>query len=158
MTKQAETQQFEVILEKHPELDASYITFPFSVSEMYGTKGQVKVKATINGIEFRGSLAPMGTGSHVLGIRKELRNKMGISFGEMVTVKLESDLEPRTVTIPEDLEVLLNQEPELKKRFQKMAYTHQKEYVQHLEEAKKPETRHRRLTKTIEMLRKNRDN
>src|SRR5688572_18043141 len=145
--------QFEAILEKHPELDASYLTLPFSVPEIFGTKGQVKVKVAINGVEFRGSLAPMGTGSHVLGIRKELRNKMGITFGDIVKVNLERDLEQRTITIPKDLDDLLNQEPELKVRFQKMAYTHQKEYVQHLEEAKKPETRHRRLEKTLEMLR-----
>ena len=144
--------QFEAILEKHPEMDASYLTFPFWVPEIFGTKGQVKVIATINDIEFRGSLAPMGTGYHVLGIRKELRNKMGITFGDVVMVKLEPDLEPRTVTIPEDLNNLLIQEPALREKFQKMAYTHQKEYVQHLEDAKKPETRQRRLEKMKEKL------
>src|SRR5687767_4053063 len=153
MANKSGIQQFEAILEKHPELDASYLTFPFRVPEIFGTKGQVKVKVAINGIEFRGSLVSMGTGSHVLGIRKELRNKMGITFGDLVKVKLEPDLEPRTVTIPEELKDLLNQEPELKEKFQKMAYTHQREYVQHLEEAKKTETRQRRLEKTLEMLR-----
>ena len=152
MMNQTGIQQFEAILEKHPELDATYISVPFSVPEIYGTKGQVKVKATINNVEFRGLLAAMGTGSHVLGIRKELRNKMGITFGDVVTVKLERDLEPRTVTIPEDLDELLNQEPDLKKRFLKMAYTHQNEYVQHLEDAKKPETRQRRLEKIMREL------
>lgn len=153
MAIQTGIMEFEAILEKHPEMDAFYLTFPFSVPEIFGSKGQIKVKVTINGVEFRGSLAPMGTGSHVLGIRKELRNKMRITFGNLVSVKLERDMEPRTVEIPEDLEALLSQEPELKARFQKMAYTHQKEYVQHLEDAKKPETRQRRLIKTLEMLR-----
>ena len=93
-------QTFEAILEKHPGMDASYITIPFSVQEFYGTKGQVKVKVTIKGFTFPGLLAPMGKGSHALGIRKELREKTGITFGDEVLVEVVSaNLNDRTIDL-----------------------------------------------------------
>jgi len=145
-------QAFEAILEKHPGMDASFFTVPFSVQEVYGTKGQVKVKVTINGFTFPGLLAPMGKGFHALGIRKELRQKTGITFGDEVLIKLESETEPREIAVPADLEALLSKNPESKIKFEKLAYTHRREYVQWIEEAKKPETRQRRLEKMLEML------
>jgi len=54
--------------------------------------------------------------------------------------------------VPADLEALLSQNPESKTKFDTLAYTHRREYVQWIEEAKKPETRQRRLEKTLEML------
>lgn len=150
--KQAETIQFTAIIEKHPGMDASYVTIPFSVPEVYGTKGQVKVKAMIDTYELRGSLAPMGGGCHVLGIRKEIRNAIGKTFGDEVEIKLEPDTEPREVKIPTDLNELIGLNPKAKHAFDKLSFTHRNEYVNWIEEAKKPETRQRRLEKTIEKL------
>lgn len=144
--------QFTAIIEKHPDMDASYVTIPFNVPEVYGTKGQVKVKATIDTYELRGSLAPMGGGSHVLGIRKEIRHAIGKTFGDEVEIKLERDTEPREVKIPAELNELLGQNPKAKYAFDKLSFTHRNEYVNWIEEAKKPETRQRRLEKTIEKL------
>src|SRR5688572_12629983 len=101
-------QEFSAIIEQHKDMDAAYVTFPFSVPEIYGTKGQVKIIATFDGVEYQGSLAPMGTGCHVLGIRKEIRKKIGKTFGDEVQVTIKPDLEPRTVTIPSDLQEILN--------------------------------------------------
>src|SRR5688572_18428077 len=145
-------QEFSAIIEQHKDIDAAYVTIPFSVPEVYGTKGQVKIVATFDGVEYRGSLAPMGNGCHVLGIRKEIRNAIGKSFGNEVRVTVKPDLEPRTVTIPSDLQEILNDNPEAKHAFEKLSFTHRKEYVNWIEEAKKPETRQRRLEKTIEKL------
>ena len=133
-------------------MDASYITIPFDVPEVFGTKAQVKVCGTIDDYTFRGSLAPMGGGRHVMVIRKEIRHSIRKTFGEEVTVKLQLDLEPRTVFIPTDLEEMLQRNPELKMVFDKMSYSHRKEYVQWITEAKKTETRLRRLEKALEML------
>lgn len=145
-------QEFEAELEKHPNLNASFFTIPFNVQEVYGTKGQVKVKGTIKGQTFQGTLAPMGGNCHVLGLRKELRDKLDLNFGDLVQIRLEQDLEPREVMVPEDLASLLAENPQCLLAFDKLSYTHRREYVQWIEEAKKPETRQRRLEKTIEKL------
>ncbi|MFC5272310.1 YdeI/OmpD-associated family protein [Adhaeribacter terreus] len=152
MTAQPEPILFSARIEQHQNMDAAYVIVPFNVVEFFGTKGQVKVKATFDGFEYRGSLAAMGGGGHVLGIRKDIRKAIGKTFSDLVDVKIERDLEPRTVMVPPDLAALFNQNPEVKRAFGKLSYTHQKEYVNWIEEAKKPETRQRCIQKTIENL------
>jgi uncharacterized protein YdeI (YjbR/CyaY-like superfamily) len=65
---------------------------------------------------------------------------------------LDRDTEPRTVETPPDLATALKRAPAAARVFDKLSNSHRKEYVQWIEEAKKPETRARRLEKTIEML------
>ncbi|MBK0404791.1 DUF1905 domain-containing protein [Adhaeribacter sp. BT258] len=155
MNPLAEPIFFAAKIEQHQNMDAAYVTVPFNVAAVFGSKGQVKVKATFNGHAYRGSLAPMGNGSHVLGIRKDIRKAIGKTFGDIIDVKIERDLEPRTVTISPELAATFEQNPEAKMAFDKMSYTHQREHIQYIEEAKKPETRQRRMLKTIESLLKN---
>jgi hypothetical protein len=152
MSEFPEKYRFTAVIEKHPDLDASYLTVPLNVPEIFGTKGQVKVKIWVEGYEFRGLLSPMGGACHLLGIRKEIRTAIGKTFGDLVDVTLERDLEPRTVSLPPDLEEFLNQNPTAKAAFDKLSFTHRNEHVKALEEAKKPETRQRRLQKIIEKL------
>lgn len=125
---------------------------PFDVREAYGTGGQVRVKASFDGEPYRGSIAPMGGGRHALGISKAIRAAIGKDVGDSVKVELERDSEPRTVETPPDLAAVLKRAPAAQREFDKLSYTHRKEYVRWIEEAKKPETRARRLEKTIEML------
>lgn len=143
---------FAAVIEQHQNMDAAFVTVPFNVAEVYGTKGQVKVKATFDGFAYRGSLAPMGNGAHVLGIRKDIRKAIGKTFGDLVEVTIEPDLEPRVVILPPDLEAQFNMNPAARKAFTKLSFSHQREYVQDIEAAKKPETRQRRVLKTIENL------
>ena len=133
-------------------MDAAYVIIPFNVAQVYGPKGQVKVKAFFNGYEYRGSVVPMGGGSHVLGIRKDIRKAINKTFGDEIEVKLERDLEPRQVTIPPELEAAFNENPEARSAFEKLAFTHKRELVAYITEAKKPETRFRRIEKTITQL------
>lgn len=128
------------------------VQIPFSVEEVYGTRGRVKVRATFDGHEYRGSLAPMG-GVHVLGVRKDVRAAIGKDVGERVRVGLELDVEPRTVDVPSELSEALDRAPDARARFDALAYTHRREYAQWVAEAKKAETRARRAAKAIEMLR-----
>src|SRR5690606_37223624 len=104
MSQKPEPLYFTASIEQHKNMDAAYVIVPFNVKEVFGTKGQVKVKATFDGFEYRGSLAPMGDGYHVLGIRKDIRKAIGKSFGDVVDVKIERDLEPRMVNILPELE------------------------------------------------------
>lgn len=129
----------------------AYVEIPFDVEAAFGSK-RPKVKALIEGIPYRGTLMRMRTECHILGIRKEIREQIGKTFGDEVKVSVQEDTEPRTVDIPADLTQAFELEPEAKTYFERISYTHQKEYVTWIEEAKRAETRLKRVTKTIEML------
>jgi uncharacterized protein YdeI (YjbR/CyaY-like superfamily) len=96
----------------------------------------------------------MGTECHILGILKDIREQIGKTFGDEVTVTVEPDTQPRLVEIPADLKKAFKAEKEARAFFEKLSYTHQKEYVSWITEAKKEETRQQRIGKTIEMLTK----
>lgn len=131
----------------------AFVEIPFDVEKEFGSK-RPKVKALIEGIPYRGTLMRMGSEHHILGILKEIREKVGKKFGDEVTLTIEPDTEPRLIQIPNDLMKELKKDKEAKAFFDKLAYTHQKEYVRWVEEAKKEETRQNRIVKTIEMLKK----
>ncbi|RMF56793.1 MAG: DUF1905 domain-containing protein [Calditrichaeota bacterium] len=146
-------QVFEAVIERHPKFaGAAYVTIPFDVQEVYGTRGQIKVKVTIDGHPYRGSIANMGTGGHILGIKKEVRQAIGKTHGDTVRIEMERDTEPRVVSIPDDLKAALEANPDAGQFFQRLSYTHKKEYVNWIESAKKAETRQTRLEKTIARL------
>lgn len=130
----------------------AYLIIPFSVKEVYGTGAQVKVKAIFDGHPYRGSLAPMGGGQHILGIRKDIRKAIGKNIGDTVHVTVQQDTEPRTVSVPNDFGKALQRNPQVKEAFDRLSYTHKKEYVQWIEEAKKQETRERRIQKAVEKI------
>ena len=126
-------------------INAAYIKFPFSTEEVYGKKGQVKIKVLFdNQIEYRGTLAKMKSNCHILGVTQEIRTKLGKSFGDEVWVKIWEDKEERIVEIPENVQA--------KEMFEAMSYTHRKEYIRWIVEAKKTETRENRKLKMIEMI------
>lgn len=145
--------QFDAVIQKHPDRDAAFIEFPYDVEQEFGTKGQVKVLATFDGYEYRGSLAKMGHPVHRLGLTREVRNAIGKSSVDTVHVTLKKDEAPRIVEVPDDFGKLLDQNSEIKAFFEGLSYTHRKEYIRWIVEAKKQETRENRLQKAIEMLR-----
>jgi bifunctional DNA-binding transcriptional regulator/antitoxin component of YhaV-PrlF toxin-antitoxin module len=144
-------QTIKVKLEKHEKLEATGITIPFDVEEVFGAK-RVAVKATVNGAVYRGSIVRMG-GKYMLGIPKAFRNEAGLKPGDNIVVTLEKDIEERTVEVPSDLAKELKKDQSLNDAWKKLSYTIRKEQARGLEDAKKPETRARRLEKTLEMLR-----
>ena len=145
----AEKQIFEVLLEKHENMDATGITIPFDVEKVFGAK-RVPVKVWINGAEYRSTIVRMG-GKFVIAVPKVFRDAANIKAGETITVTMEKDLEKRTVEVPKDFADALKK-ANLQDVFSKMSFTHQKEYVRAIVEAKKEETRIRRIEKTIEQL------
>ncbi|MDL2224848.1 DUF1905 domain-containing protein [Eubacteriales bacterium OttesenSCG-928-M02] len=78
---------FTARIEKVPDMDGAYVEIPFDVREVYG-KGRVPVHATFDGEPYDGSLVRMGTPGHILGIRKDIRAKIGKQPGDMVEVTL----------------------------------------------------------------------
>ncbi|MCE3075249.1 YdeI/OmpD-associated family protein [Chryseobacterium gwangjuense] len=149
----SETIQFSAIIKQNGNLNATFVEFPFSTEEVFGKKGQIKIKALFDGsVEYRGSLAKMKSDCHILGLTQEIRRKLGKNFGDEVSVSLVEDKEERTVEIADDITSAFNENPEARKLFDKMSYTHRKEYIRWIEEAKKPETRENRKVKMIQMI------
>lgn len=131
----------------------AFVEVPFDVEAAFGAK-KPKVKALIEGVPYRGILTRMGTEHHLLIILKGIREQIGRTFGDEIKVSVEADLEERVVTVPAELKRLFRSEKEAKAAFDKLSYTHQREYVTWVEEAKKDETRQSRIVKTFEMLKK----
>ncbi|HEX4691474.1 MAG TPA: DUF1905 domain-containing protein [Solirubrobacteraceae bacterium] len=110
------------------------------------------VVATINGHPFRLSVARMG-GEFLLGMRREVRERAGVEAGDVVDLRLELDSAPREVEVPPALATALAADPEAKARFDGLAFTHRKEFARWVEEAKREETRERRVEQALEMIR-----
>lgn len=128
------------------------IFFPYNVEEEFGTQGRIPVKATFDGIPYTGSLVKYGQPQHMLGILKDIRAKIGKNPGDFVEVTIEKDESVRTVEVPPEFAKLLKKE-KLLPVFQKLSYSHQKEYCRWITGAKRVETRGNRLAKAVEMLR-----
>ena len=131
----------------------AYVIFPYDVEGEFGTRGRVPVKALIEGVEYRGSLMKYGLPQHFLGIEKAIRQQIGKGLGDTVSVELWKDEEDRVVEIPPDFLKLLRQE-KLLTVFEKLSYTHRKEYCRWITEAKKEETRIARASKAVDMLKR----
>jgi hypothetical protein len=132
------------------EGDRPTVEIPFDVTKAFGS-ARAKVKATVNGVELRTTVAVYGGVSYV-GFRKEVRDAMGIAIGDRIEVKLEADTAERVVELPPDLEAALQKDRAAKELFDGLAFTHRKEYARWVAEAKKEETRKTRVGKTIAML------
>jgi len=131
----------------------AFVEVPFDVEKAFGSK-KPKVKAMIEGVAYRGTLVRMGSECHMLLILKSIREQIGKTFGDEVTVTVEPDVEPRVVEIPADLKKAFSKDKTAKAFYDKLSFTHQREYVMWIEEAKKEETRQNRIARTIEMLKK----
>lgn len=129
----------------------AYIEIPFNVEEVYGAK-RVKVKATFDGIEYRGSLVRMGSDCHILGITKAIRQKIGKSIGDSVLVTLKEDDEPRFIEVPLEFKEIIEQDIELLNFWNTLSYSAQKKYADWMMSAKKEETRAKRLATSVEKL------
>jgi hypothetical protein len=131
----------------------AFILVPEAVATRMGFKGRPKVRALIAGAPYRGSLMPMGDGSFGLGVLKSIQEEKSIDIGDVITVELEHDKEERTVEVPSDLAVAFRSDPASEAVWAKLSYTNRREIARSLEEAKKPETRERRLQAALERLR-----
>jgi len=128
------------------------VLFPYDVEKEFGTKGQVPVKVTFDGVPYTGTMVKYGRPEHMLPLLKAIREQIGKGPGDTVSITVERDNSVRTVEAPAELLKLLKKE-KLLLVFEKLSYTHRKEYCRWIAEAKKEETRQARLAKTVTMLR-----
>jgi hypothetical protein len=109
------------------------------------------VVVNVNGYEYRSTIAPMG-GKYLLPFSAERRNESGIQGGDAIDVELTLDTTPRAVEVPDDLQSALEASPTATAAWDKLSYTHKKEHARSVLDAKKPETRTRRIAAVVAKL------
>ncbi|HET9743698.1 MAG TPA: YdeI/OmpD-associated family protein [Terriglobales bacterium] len=124
---------------------------PFDVPKVFGTKARVPVRGSINGFPFRSSLSNMGSG-HMMAVNKDLRAGGKCKAGDMVDVVMQRDREERVVEVPDSMTKVIAADARAQSTWDSLSYTHQKEWVRAILEAKKEETRQARLQKMMTAL------
>jgi Bacteriocin-protection, YdeI or OmpD-Associated/Domain of unknown function (DUF1905) len=110
------------------------------------------VVATIGGYSWHGRVSRM-RGEFLLGLNREVRTGAGVEAGDSVAVRIALDAAPREVEVPEALAAALEGDAEARQRYDALAFTHRKEFARWIAEAKKDDTRDRRVARALEMLR-----
>ena len=119
--------------------------------EKFFGAGRVPVHGTINGYPFRSTLAPYAQVWY-LPVNRALRAGAKVKAGDTVKVIIERDDKARVVRTPPDLAQALKTNADARAAWNKLSFTHKREYAEAIRGAKKPETRARRVEHTIQML------
>jgi len=125
------------------------------VRRLGGGRKTFPVRVMVNGHTFPARLARMG-GENLIGLSRAVREACGVAPGDEADVVIAPDDDPREVEIPDALGAALDADPGARRAFDALAYTHRKEFARWVAEAKRPETRERRVAGTLEMLREGR--
>jgi Domain of unknown function (DUF1905)/Bacteriocin-protection, YdeI or OmpD-Associated len=128
------------------------VEIPDDVVSALGGRGRIPVNATFDGVPYRGSVVRMG-GIAWIGISKAILEAIGADYGSSVDVTLALDTEERTVEPPPDLAAVLDADSAAKAAWDRWSFTARKEHARAIAEAKKAETRARRLQTTLDSLR-----
>lgn len=144
-------QRFEAELEPVSH-GGCFVAVPAETAEAAGLKHGARVRGTVDGVPYRSSLMKYSGVFH-MGVHKATLAEVGAGMGDRVKVTIELDDEPLpTDTVPPDLARALAKSPAAKAAFAKLSPAHKREHVKHVIEAKKPETRARRIAKTVDAL------
>jgi bifunctional DNA-binding transcriptional regulator/antitoxin component of YhaV-PrlF toxin-antitoxin module len=139
--------KFKTTIMQAEGMNATGIVVPDEVVAKLGTGKKPKVVITLKGYTYRSTVAVMG-GQFLLPLAKEHRDNAGVKAGDKVEVILEVDDAPREVEVPKDLAAALKKAG-LRAAFDALAFSHRKEHVRAIEEAKALETRLRRIEKAV---------
>ncbi|MDP3736750.1 MAG: YdeI/OmpD-associated family protein [Hyphomonadaceae bacterium] len=142
--------KFKTTVMQAEGMNATGIVVPDEIMEKLGAGKKPKVSVTLKSYTYRSTIAVMG-GKFMLPLAREHRDAAGVKGGDKVEVALELDTAPREVEVPKDFAVALKKAG-LTKDFAALAFTHRKEHVRAIEEAKAPETRLRRIEKAVGMV------
>jgi hypothetical protein len=141
---------FKTTILQARDMNATGFAVPDAVVEKLGSGKRPKVRVTLNGYSYRSTVAVMG-GEFMLPLAAEHRAKAAVAGGDTVNVTLELDTAPREVEVPKDLAAALKKAG-ARAAFEALAFTHRKEHVRAIEEAKAPDTRARRIEKAVQMV------
>jgi len=128
-----------------------FIPLTFDPKDVFG-KVRAPVKVTLNGYTYRSTIAAMG-GPPCIPLRRSNREAAGLEGGETLDVRLDLDVEKRVVKPPADLVKALKASPPAWDRWRELSFSHQREYAEAIEEAKKPDTRARRVAGAVGAIR-----
>jgi hypothetical protein len=145
--------KFNAVLQPDPTGSGTFVLVPQDVQTKLELRGRPRIQAFIAGHPYRGSLMPMGDGTYCLGVLKAIQESAGVKRGDSVTVELALDNEPRVVKPPPDLAKALAEDLNLATAWEQLSYTDKKEMARGLEEAKRADTRERRLNAALQRLR-----
>jgi len=134
---------------------ATGIRIPDEVVEALGKGKRPPIRVTINGYSYRNTVAVMG-GTYMVGVSAEHRAGAGVKGGDTVDVDIELDTAPREVTVPADLAAALDAEPAARRTFDGLSYSNRSWHTLPIDGAKTPETRQRRIAKSVEALKEGR--
>ena len=141
---------FKTTVLQADDMNATGLEVPEAVVEKLASGKRPKVLVTLNGYTYRSTVAVMG-GQFFVPLAAEHRTKAGVSGGDNVSVTLELDTAPREVEVPKDLAAALKK-ARVRAAFDALSFSHRKEHVRAIEEAKAPETRSRRIEKTVQTV------
>ena len=127
------------------------IEVPAEVVAVLGAGKRPPVVVTVNGYEYRSTIAPMG-GRYLVPFSAERRAESGIAGGDAIDVELTVDTAPRVVEMPADLEAALEASPQAHAAWAKLSYSHRKAHVTSVTGAKAAETRARRIAAMVSKL------
>ena len=148
----AETHRFTAELEQ-ARAGGAMVLIPKPVADALGGLKQMRVVGTLNGVAYQSSTMPYGGRGLFMGVHKATREAAGLTFGEMVEVVVSLDERPRVLVMPRELEAALTAEPALRLRFDALSFSRRRDLAQPIAEAKRPETRERRLAAAMARLR-----
>jgi hypothetical protein len=130
-----------------------FIVVPPEVVAALSEKKRAPVRVTLNGDNTYRSTVSVYGGRYYLPIRREIREVCGLAPGMPVEVTLALDEESRQVEVPDDLVAAFAGDSEARAVFERLSFTHQREYLEWIAGAKREATRTRRVAQTLEMLR-----
>jgi hypothetical protein len=132
--------------------DTTGFVVPDTVVGALGQGKKPKVTVTINGkFSYPNTVAVMG-GKYMIGVSKERRKLAGVAGGEMIEVTLELDTAPRVMEVPPDLQQALDKDKAAKAYFATLSYSNQRRHIDPINDAKTPETRARRIEKSVALF------
>jgi hypothetical protein len=143
--------KFETILQENDTASGHFIELLLHPKREFG-KVRVRVKVTINRFTFRTTVFSMG-GCYEIPFNKSNRLGAGVGAGDKVKVSMEMDTEPRVVETPAELAAALKKDKQAAGARGKMSYSHKREYAEAIGSAKRPETRRKRIQRTLEAIR-----
>ena len=153
MVSRVAAKRFSVELER-VQKTATMFRVPFDLEEAFG-RARSPVKVTIRGHTWRTTPGVYDGVGYVV-VNRAVKAATGVDAPERVQVAMELDTEPRAIVVPRDLRKALTAAPDAGDAFARLSYSHQREYVQWVDEAKRPETRERRIHGTVERVREGR--
>jgi Bacteriocin-protection, YdeI or OmpD-Associated/Domain of unknown function (DUF1905) len=143
--------EFDAIVEGAADGGNQWIPLPFDPKAAFGKARAPVVVSVADHPAFPTTIAIYG-GVAIIGLRKAQSAAFGLAIGDTVRVQIALDTEPRTVDVPADLADALAAAPQAAAAYERLSYTHRREYVRWITSAKRAQTRQARVARAVEML------